>query len=142
MTDEVVKLAEIRDARLSVDRVLAAVANPAAGAQCVFIGTVRDVDQQRAVRELSYHQHPLAQPELARVCREVAARHDLLALAAVHRIGELVIGDIAVIVAASSGHREAAFAAARDLIDTLKSHVPIWKKQSFCDGDQQWVGLP
>jgi molybdopterin synthase catalytic subunit len=64
------------------------------------------------------------------------------AVAAVHRVGDLVIGDLAVVVAVSAPHRGEAFAACRDLIDTLKSTVPIWKHQEFSDGGQEWVGLP
>jgi molybdopterin synthase catalytic subunit len=64
------------------------------------------------------------------------------ALAAVHRVGDLVIGDLAVVVAVSAPHRGEAFEACRDLIDTLKSTVPIWKHQAFEDGGEEWVGLP
>ncbi len=72
----------------------------------------------------------------------MAARHDVVAVAAVHRVGDLAIGDLAVVVAVSAVHRQEAFAAGRDLIDTLKSTVPIWKHQAFGDGGQEWVGLP
>ena len=72
----------------------------------------------------------------------MAGRHDVIALAATHRVGDLVVGDLATVVAASSAHRADAFAAAQDLIDTLKSTVPIWKHQRFTDGDAEWVGLP
>jgi molybdopterin synthase catalytic subunit len=76
------------------------------------------------------------------VCGEVADRHDVIAIAAVHRVGDLVVGDLATVVAASAPHRSDAFAAAKDLIDTLKSSVPIWKHQRFADGEAEWVGLP
>jgi molybdopterin synthase catalytic subunit len=72
----------------------------------------------------------------------VAGRHEVKALAAVHRVGELVIGDAAVIVATAAAHRGEAFAATRDLIDTLKAEVPIWKHQRFADGSDEWVGTP
>ena len=68
--------------------------------------------------------------------------HARVRLAAVHRIGALTVGDLAVVVAASAPHRGEAFAAARDLIDTLKAEVPIWKHQGFADGSTEWVGLP
>ena len=79
---------------------------------------------------------------LREVCEEVAARHDVRAVAAVHRTGALAIGDIAVVVATSAAHRGQAFDASRDLIDTLKAHVPIWKHQRFTDGVEEWVGTP
>ena len=84
--------------------------------------------------------HPVE--TLERVCREVAARHDIARLAAVHRVGHLEIGDRAVVVAVSAAHRGEAFEACRDLIDTLKGTVPIWKHQRFTDGSDEWVGLP
>jgi molybdopterin synthase catalytic subunit len=109
---------------------------------CVFVGMVRDVDQERGVSALDYSAHPSAAQRLREVCDEVAARHEVVALASVHRVGHLVVGDLAVVLAASARHRGTAFEAARDLIDTLKSTVPIWKHQAFDDGGQQWVGLP
>jgi molybdopterin synthase catalytic subunit len=66
----------------------------------------------------------------------------VLAVAAVHRVGRLMLGDEAVIVAAAAAHRGAAFAASQDLIDTLKAEVPIWKHQIFADGTEEWVGSP
>jgi molybdopterin synthase catalytic subunit len=63
-------------------------------------------------------------------------------VAAVHRVGDLAVGDLAVVVGVSCPHRGAAFEACRELIDELKSRVPIWKHQVFADGAQEWVGLP
>ncbi len=79
---------------------------------------------------------------LREVCAEVADEFELGAVAAVHRVGTLAIGDAAVIVAAASGHRGAAFAGSRALIDRLKERVPIWKHQRFSDGTDEWVGTP
>lgn len=138
----VVRLADIRQRPLSVDELLDVIRDPAAGGTCVFIGSVRDLDDARAVTALTYSAHPSAKEQLVQVCDQVATRHDVIAIAAVHRVDDLLIGDVAVVVAVSAAHRSAAFAAARDLIDTLKSSVPIWKKQIFADGSQQWVGLP
>lgn len=137
-----VRLCAVQDAALSVDEVLAAVQDGSAGGTVVFVGTVRDVDQERAVSALSYSAHPSANEKLRQVCQDVAGRHEVVALAAVHRVGDLSIGDLAVVVAASARHRGQAFEAARDLIDTLKQTVPIWKHQTFGDGEQEWVGLP
>jgi molybdopterin synthase catalytic subunit len=137
-----VRLVGIRDGALSVDEVYAAVSDPAAGGICLFVGTIRSQDDGRGVEGLGYSAHPTAQDVLAEVCAGVAARHDVLAIAAVHRVGDLVVGDLATVVAASAPHRADAFAAAKDLIDSLKSTVPIWKHQRFTDGQAEWVGLP
>ena len=139
---EVIRLLEIRETPLSVDEVFAAVRDPAAGGVALFVGTVRAQDGGRAVTGLGYSAHPSVVGELRAVAEEVVAAHPVVALAAVHRVGDLAIGDLAVVVAAACPHRGEAFAAARMLIDELKSRVPIWKHQSFADGEQEWVGLP
>ncbi|SDQ43663.1 molybdenum cofactor biosynthesis protein MoaE [Thermostaphylospora chromogena] len=137
---ETIRLLEIRDAPLSVDEVLAAIGDDSAGGTTLFIGTVRNHDHGKPVTRLSYSAHPSAEAELRRVAEKVVADFPVTALAAVHRIGDLEIGDIAVIVAASCAHREEAFAASRQLIDDLKREVPIWKHQLFADGTSEWVG--
>ena len=76
------------------------------------------------------------------MCERIAEEYDVQGVAAVHRIGSLDIGDIAVVVATTSSHRGDAFAASRALIDTLKAEVPIWKHQRFGDGTEEWVGTP
>jgi molybdopterin synthase catalytic subunit len=108
----------------------------------LFLGTVRDHDHGDEVTALGYTAHPTALAELTRVVETVAERHDVVALAAVHRVGDLVPGDVAVIVAAATGHRGEAFDAARALIDDLKASVPIWKHQVFSGGGEEWVGTP
>ena len=108
----------------------------------VFVGTVRERDSDRDVTALGYSAHPSVSEELAVVASSVAAAFPVRALAAVHRVGDLAVGDLSVVVAVACPHRAEAFAAARMLIDELKSRVPIWKHQSFADGDQEWVGLP
>jgi len=137
-----VRLLDIRDTPLSVDEVFQAVADPAAGGTAVFVGAVRGQDGGRAVTDLGYSAHPSALDELRTVTDEVAAAHDVVAVAAVHRVGDLAVGDLAVVVAVSCAHRGEAFVACRALIDELKSRVPIWKHQVFADGDEEWVGLP
>ncbi len=132
----------VSDQPLSVDRVLTAVRDDAVGGVTVFIGLVRDHDEGKSVRSLDYSAHPTAEAELSRVVSEVAGRHDVVAVAAEHRVGALSIGDLAVVVAAGAAHRGDSFAAARDLIDTLKSEVPIWKEQHYTDGTVDWVGCP
>jgi molybdopterin synthase catalytic subunit len=139
---DTVRLLDVRDDPLSVDEVLAAVADPAAGGICLFVGTVRDVDAGRAVTELDYTAHPTVSDVFKEVADEVSTHHPVSALAAVHRVGELKVGDIAVVVAASAPHRGEAFDACRRLIDELKTRVPIWKHQLFDDGGEEWVGSP
>ena len=135
-----IRLAEIRDEPLSLDEVRAAVSAPGAGAIVLFAGTVRDQDGGQGVVRLSYSAHPSATAELHRVAEKVVAEFGVLALAAVHRTGELDIGDLAVVAAVSCPHRGEAFEACRVLIDTLKHEVPIWKQQWFGNGSSEWVG--
>jgi molybdopterin synthase catalytic subunit len=136
----VVRLIDIRAAELSVDEVRAAVADPAAGGIALFAGAVRDSDHDRDVTGLSYSAHPSAVGELRRVADIIAEKFKVTGIAAVHRIGDLAIGDLAVVVAVSSPHRAEALDACRELIDELKATVPIWKHQRFTDGASEWVG--
>ncbi|GHF68336.1 molybdopterin biosynthesis protein MoeE [Streptomyces mashuensis] len=135
-----VRLLAIRDTPLSVDEVFAAVGDAAAGGTALFVGTVRDHDGGSGVTGLGYSAHPTAEAELRRVAEKVAADFPVRALAAVHRVGELAVGDLAVVVAVSCPHRAEAFEACRRLIDDLKAQVPIWKHQHFTDGTEEWVG--
>ncbi|GGO82007.1 molybdenum cofactor biosynthesis protein MoaE [Nonomuraea cavernae] len=137
---DVIRLLGIRDTALSVDEVLAAVSDHAAGGTAVFIGTVREQDHGKPVTRLSYSAHPSAVEELRQVAEKVAADFSVTALAAVHRVGDLELGDTAVIVAVACPHRDEAFKASRRLIDDLKAQVPIWKHQLFADGSAEWVG--
>ncbi len=136
----VVRLCALRDAPLSVGEVLAAVADPGAGGTTSFVGTVRDDDHGRAVRALSYSAHPTAEQAMRDVADAVALVPGVRAVAAVHRTGELQVGDLAVVVAVSAAHRGEAFEACRRLIDEIKATVPIWKHQAFADGTDEWVG--
>lgn len=138
--NEVIRLLALRSTAIVIEEVLAAVADPRAGGLVSFTGTVRDHDQDRPVTELEYVAHPSAAAELERVAAAVAQRMDVLAVAAVHRTGRLHVGEPAVVVAAAAAHRQQAFEAARALIDDLKATVPIWKRQVFADGSQEWVG--
>jgi molybdopterin synthase catalytic subunit len=135
-------LSEVREEDLSVDEVLAAVRHPECGGIALFVGVVRDHDHGEQVDALDYSAHPSALATLREVCEQVGARHSVVRIAAVHRTGHLEVGDLAVVVAVAAAHRGEAFTACRDLIDTLKSTVPIWKHQQFADGSDEWVGLP
>ena len=137
-----VELVEVSTEPLDVGTVHAAAAVDGAGGVCVFVGTVRDHDKGRAVSALGYSAHPSAVDQMRRVAVEVGARHEALAVAAVHRVGDLSVGDLAVVVAVATAHRAAAFIACRELIDELKATVPIWKHQVFSDGSDEWVGTP
>ena len=139
----VVRLLDVRDAPLSVDEVLAAVADPRCGGTALFVGAVREQGGGRGVTGLGYSAHTSVVDELRTVAEEVVAAHpEVRALAAVHRVGDLDVGDLAVVVGVSCAHRGDAFVACRALIDELKSRVPIWKHQVFADGGDEWVGLP
>lgn len=142
-----ITLAAVRGTPLSVDEVLDAVADPRAGGTAVFMGTVRDHDHGRDVAALGYSAHPTVEERMRAVMEKVLSEtsteeRPVVKLAATHRVGDLRIGDAAVVVAASAGHRQEAFEACRRLIDDLKAQVPIWKHQSFTDGDDEWVGSP
>jgi molybdopterin synthase catalytic subunit len=137
-----IRLVDLRETPLDVTEVVESLADSASGGLTLFVGRVRDEDDGRAVDGLDYTAHPTALARLRDVCERIAADYDVRGLAAVHRTGELAIGDIAVIVATSSGHRDEAFRASRSLIDTLKAEVPIWKHQRFADGTDEWVGTP
>jgi molybdopterin synthase catalytic subunit len=136
----VVRLIAVRESELSVDEVRAAVADPGAGGIALFAGAVRDSDHDRHVSGLSYSAHPSAENELRRVAEVIAEKFKAIGVAAVHRVGDLAVGDLAVVAAVSCAHRAEAFDACRALIDELKATVPIWKHQWFADGDSEWIG--
>lgn len=137
---DVIKLIAVRDRPLSVDEVRLAVADPAAGGIALFAGTVRANDHEQSVTGLSYTAHPSAAGEMRKVAEKVAADFPVCGLAAVHRVGDLAIGDLAVVLAVSCPHRAEALDACRVLIDEIKRCVPIWKHQYFEDGSEEWVG--
>lgn len=137
-----VRLLALRDAALDVAEVLAAVDDEGAGGVVSFTGVVRRSDGGRSVVELEYEAHPGAEQALREVAERVVAEVDVIAVAAVHRTGVLAVGDVAVVVAASAAHRAEAFEGARRLIDDLKRDVPVWKRQVFASGEQEWVGAP
>lgn len=111
--EEPIRLIAVRDTELSVDEVFRAVGHASAGGTALFVGTVRDHDGPSGaeVTALGYSAHPGAEAELRRVAEKVAADFPVRALAAVHRVGDLRVGDLAVVVAVSCPHRAEAFAA-------------------------------
>jgi molybdopterin synthase catalytic subunit len=116
-----------------------AVAMPAAGAVVTFQGVVRDHDDGRDVTLLEYESHPSAARILREVAAEIAADPQIYAVAVSHRVGTLRVGDIALVAAVSSAHRAAAFAACARLVDEVKARIPVWKRQVFADGTDEWV---
>ena len=139
---ERVRLVGVRETALDVNEVIRALGDDAAGGLVLFIGRVRDHDSGKGVEGLEYTAHPSAEEKLAEVCHRVAVEYDVHGVAAVHRVGTLSVGDLAVVVATTSAHRGTSFDASRALIDTLKAEVPIWKHQRFTDGTEEWVGSP
>lgn len=137
-----VRLVGLRETPLDIDEVLNALDDEGSGGLTLFVGRVRNHDHGLDVRGLEYSAHPTALQSLGRVCAAVAEEYDVHGVAAVHRVGRLEIGDLAVVVATTAAHRGDAFAASRALIDQLKAEVPIWKHQLFADGTTEWVGTP
>lgn len=133
-------LVRVSAAPLSVDEALAAVADPAAGGTCVFIGTVRDHGDRGSVTGLTYEAwDDVAHVRLREVADEVFARWPIRRMALLHRTGDLAIGEASVVIAISSAHRAEAFDACRHAIERLKHDVPIWKKEVLADGEGHWV---
>nr|WP_202879623.1 molybdenum cofactor biosynthesis protein MoaE [Serinicoccus kebangsaanensis] len=142
VTDDQTIVAGVQGHPLSVDEALSAVRHPRAGAVTVFVGTVREHDGGReGVTALSYSAHPEAESRLRRLAESVAETDEVRGVYAVHRVGELSVGDLAVVCAVAAEHRATAFEAGRRLIEELKEGIPIWKRQQFDGHDHEWVGL-
>jgi molybdopterin synthase catalytic subunit len=141
-TDAVLR-AVVTEEILDVEEHAHLVSQSAAGAVVTFSGVVRNHDGGRGVQALEYSSHPSAGDVIIRVANQVAAAYpDVLALAVSHRIGTLMIGDSALACAVAAAHRTAAFAACAALVDEVKLQLPIWKRQEFTDGTEQWVNSP
>jgi molybdopterin synthase catalytic subunit len=131
LTDQPISLAEHQEL----------VSHQAAGAVVGFVGMIRDHDSGRQVLKLEYSAHPSAADVLAEVVADVAAQSPgTRAVAASHRIGVLEIGEAALIVAVAADHRQAAFDTCAHLVDAIKARLPVWKRQVFADGTDEWVG--
>jgi molybdopterin synthase catalytic subunit len=134
--------AVVTAAPVDVATLEALVADSSAGAVVSFGGIVRDHDGGRPVTMIEYVGHPSAQSVLEQVAADVAARSDVEALAVAHRLGPLQVGEAALVVAVSAAHRQEAFAAAALLVDEVKDRLPVWKRQQFPDGTDEWVACP
>ena len=118
--------------------------DPGAGAVVVFTGTVRNVSEGQPVHGLSYEAFAeRASAQMEALAADIAARHpELLAVWFEHRVGDLSVGEPAVVVAVSAPHRDQAFTAAREAIDELKATVAIWKQEHWAAGGSHWPGTP
>lgn len=140
--DPIVRHVQISAEPLSVELHEAAVEHEGAGGRVVFCGVVRDVDSGKRVVELEYQGHPSAEQVLESIAEEFAAQPDVLALAVSHRVGVLAVGDVALVAAVSCAHRREAFEICARFVDEVKHRLPIWKRQVFDDGTDEWVNCP
>jgi molybdopterin synthase catalytic subunit len=131
---------EITEAPIDHAALTEQVRSNSAGAVCTFLGTVREMTGDRRTASLDYEAYPeMALKKTAELEAEARSRWPVIDLAIVHRIGHLDLGEVSVVVAVSCPHRNQAFDACRWLIDTLKEVVPIWKKEVWADGAEEWV---
>lgn len=133
---------ETRLVRRAIDpaALLHLVASPECGATSLFLGTVRDHHEGRAVQGIEYTAYEkMAGAELRRIAEEAAGLYPAVRLGVEHRLGELAIGDISVAIAAAHAHRAPALDAGRYVIEELKRRVPIWKREWYTDGTREWV---
>jgi molybdopterin synthase catalytic subunit len=140
--DAVVRLVGISGEPLSTAAHEAAVDHPRAGGRVVFCGVVREHDHGRDVVSLEYQGHPTAEAVLREIAAQFAAEPDVLALAVSHRVGTLAVGDVALVAAVATAHRREAFEVCARFVDEVKHRLPIWKRQVFADGTDEWVNCP
>jgi molybdopterin synthase catalytic subunit len=125
---------------LSLEAVVAEVADERAGAVATFVGTTRIHSRGRTVTHLEYEAYAgMAEEVMAEIARDLERRYDLCGVAIHHRVGRVGIGEPSVVIAVSAPHREDALAACKDAIDTLKETVPLWKKEVY-EGGEEWIG--
>jgi molybdopterin synthase catalytic subunit len=130
----------LTDSPIDADALLERVMRRSDGAYVLFEGVVRDHHEGRAVESIFYDAYrPMAEKEIGKIVREVEERLPGVAVAVLHRLGHLVVGDSSIAIVAASPHRSEAFEAARMMIDRIKETVPIWKKERGPDGEE-WVG--
>jgi molybdopterin synthase catalytic subunit len=130
----------VTETSIDSDALLAMVGDPAAGGTALFVGTTRNENEGRVVERLEYEAYEtMAVDEMRRIGDDIARRWGVVAVAMVHRVGVVPVGEASVAVAVSAAHREEAFAACRYGIDTLKATVPIWKKEYY-EGGEHGVG--
>jgi len=119
---------------------IAEVSTQECGAVSVFLGTVRDITEGRAVDAIDYSAYAaMAEAELARIVSEAGERFDVASLVVEHRIGSLSLGEVSVAIVAGHAHRAPALDCVRHVIDEIKKRVPIWKMEHYADGTRDWV---
>lgn len=132
-------MALLHDTTLDPATLLAGHDDPGHGGLVMFVGRVRDHHHGRGVTALEYSAYPeMAEVEAAAILTEASSRWPVR-ISAAHRTGRLVVGDVAVVVVTSGGHRDESYAANRWVIDALKARVPIWKREWYADGSHAWV---
>jgi molybdopterin synthase catalytic subunit len=134
---------EITRKPIEVQKVIDSVQSNDCGAVVTFIGTVRDNSESKSVLYLEYDVYPeMAEKKLKEIASEIRAKWSLGNVSMVHRVGRLEIGEIVVVIAVASGHRQEGFQACQYAIDRLKEIVPIWKKEFYAEGNSTWIGHP
>ena len=131
--------AQVTDQVIDLHTLHASVQSDAAGAVVIFSGDVRNHDGGKEVTSLTYEIHPSAGEVIKEITERIAAKHEIIDVAVVHRYGAIPIGESAFTVVVSSKHRGPAFAACQELVDVVKEELPIWKYQVFADGTDEWV---
>ncbi len=129
LTDQVINLPDF----------VTQVESTSAGAVATFSGNVRTHDHGKEVSSLSYAIHPNTEAFLTQVVTDVAKRHKIISVSVAHRFGDIELGQSALIVAVSAEHRGEAFTTCAEMVDEIKSKIPIWKHQVFTDGTDEWV---
>jgi len=129
------------DRAIDIPGLVSEVAANGNGATLVFIGTVRDVNNGRAITGMDYSAYnSMAERELAEIVNEAMTKYETADMVVEHRIGTLGIGDASVVIAVAHPHRGPAYEASRYVIEQLKQRVPIWKLEHYVDGTREWVG--
>ncbi len=138
--DQRIRRCAVSERALDVAAIAASVDDDHAGAVVTFSGVVRDHDRGRRVTAIEYEGHPSAPGVLARVAAQVLAEFPGVLVAIEHRSGMLRVGDVAMVGAVSASHRGQAFMACSRLVDLVKEQLPVWKRQIFADGTDEWTG--
>lgn len=134
-----IHLAAVTREPIDAVQLAALVRHTSTGAVVVFSGDVRDHDHGRTVLSLTYESHPSAPDVMQMVVKDLAEKLDVTHIAAAHRVGNIPIGEAALVVAVGSSHRGDAFGACREIVDQIKLQLPVWKHQCFADGTDEWV---
>ena len=137
-----VRLATVSETPVDVAAVTALVDDDRAGALVTFCGVVRNHDGGRDVMSLGYSSHPSAEAVIRQIADEFRGREGVHALAVVHRVGDLAVGDVALLAVVAASHRGQAFSCCSDLVERVKESLPIWKHQRYTDGTADWSNLP